>query len=596
MDESSPEFPSYAALTQTREWGSATAKVAMSPAAEITGERYTESAVLGTGGMGKVLLARDARIGRDVAVKVLHGERELSDRERARFLREAQVQGQLEHPSIVPVYDIDHQPDGSIFFTMRRVLGKTLQVIIDDLRTAREHKHTQRELLQAFATVCLAIDYAHSRGVVHRDLKPANIMLGDFGEVYVLDWGVARVLESSGTELSEPAASRLSSPGMNLGTPLYMAPEQVADPEVDTRADVFALGAILFEILTYERLRFPRALHAPIEARPSVRAPHLSIAPELESICVKATRDDPDERYPTARALQEAVARYLEGDREIEQRKALAAEHAARARIALASDQQHEDLAMLELARALALEPTNVEHVAMMAEVLRTPPQTTPPEVSERIAAAAEAHVRDGSRHAGVAVLSWLLFVPLVFLLGVRRLDYVIVGAVIVVLTGGLAAVAIRQHIVARPVQYALIAANTLTCILLTRLFGPLILVPTLLATWAIVMMVHPERPLRVFGLAAALAGIVLPVMAEVMGLLPASYGFDGVRGFEVLPQMTELPEVTTLVFLTLAGAAATIVPCSYVARLRAALAESQKRELMQTYRLRRLGDNMLRA
>src|SRR5690606_30134520 len=116
----------------------------------------------------KVLLARDVRIGRDVAVKVLHADRELEPEERARFLREAQVQGQLEHPSIVPVYDIDRRPDGSTFFTMRRVLGRTLAQILDDVR-AGTSKYTQRELLQAFATVCLTVDYAHSRGVVHRD-------------------------------------------------------------------------------------------------------------------------------------------------------------------------------------------------------------------------------------------------------------------------------------------------------------------------------------------------------------------------------------------------------------------------------------------
>src|SRR5688572_9255486 len=158
-----PSFPTYAQLTQTQGWANTSPAIAV-PTASVSGARYTEGAVLGVGGMGKVVLARDARIGRDVAVKVLHGERELSADERARFLREAQVQGQLEHPSIVPVYDIDQRSDGSTFFTMRRVIGRTLHAIIDDLKAENPEartRYTQRELLQAFATVCLTIDYAH---------------------------------------------------------------------------------------------------------------------------------------------------------------------------------------------------------------------------------------------------------------------------------------------------------------------------------------------------------------------------------------------------------------------------------------------------
>src|ERR1044071_1051837 len=233
MDDST--LPSYAELTQTQGWsGEPAAPIAVDRAAEIATDRYTEGALLGVGGRGKVLLAHDARIGREVAVKQLHTDRELAPEERARFLREARVQGQLEHPSIVPVYDIDRRPDGSVFFTMRRVVGRTLHSILDDLRKAdvsAMSRYTQRELLTAFATVCLTIDYAHTRGVIHRDLKPANIMLGDFGEVYVLDWGLARLVDEQGESREEPQ-QRLSMPGSFLGTPLYMAPEQMVDPDV----------------------------------------------------------------------------------------------------------------------------------------------------------------------------------------------------------------------------------------------------------------------------------------------------------------------------------------------------------------------------
>jgi serine/threonine-protein kinase len=139
-------------------------------------------------------------------------------------------------------YDIDQRSDGTTFFTMRRVLGRTLSAIIEEVRggdPAACARYTQRELLTAFATVCLTIDYAHSRGVIHRDIKPANIMLGDFGEVYVLDWGLALVSESEHAPVDEPP-QRLSMTGELLGTPLYMAPEQMADPSVGPGGDVFS--------------------------------------------------------------------------------------------------------------------------------------------------------------------------------------------------------------------------------------------------------------------------------------------------------------------------------------------------------------------
>jgi serine/threonine-protein kinase len=238
----------------------------------------------------------------------------VSDEDQSRFLREAQVQGQLEHPSIVPVYDIDQREDGSTFFTMRRVLGKTLAHIIETLRAgdaAARARYTQRELLTAFATVCLTIDYAHSRGVIHRDLKPANIMLGDFGEVYVLDWGLALIVDTKVARPTTAPAERLSIPGNIMGTPLYMAPEQMGDSDVGPGADVFSLGAIRFELLTLQHLRDPAEMFAPVNARIGERTPALRIAPELEVICIKATAYDPADRYSTPRALQDAVVRYL---------------------------------------------------------------------------------------------------------------------------------------------------------------------------------------------------------------------------------------------------------------------------------------------
>src|SRR5262249_27012839 len=144
----------------------------------------------------EVVLARDEHIGRDVAVKRIRSA-DPSPEQLARFLREARVQGGLEHPAVVPVHDLAVDRDGRPFFVMKRRTGTTLLELLRRLRAGREDEDAaRRRMLRAFVDVCLAVEFAHSRGIVHRDLKPANIMLGDFGEVYVLDWGVARVLDA----------------------------------------------------------------------------------------------------------------------------------------------------------------------------------------------------------------------------------------------------------------------------------------------------------------------------------------------------------------------------------------------------------------
>src|SRR5262249_4752980 len=150
-------------------------------------DRYEGLRQLGRGGMGEILLAHDHRIGRAVAVKVSHSvDPEIGGESLRRFLREARVQGQLDHPAVVPVYDLRVRPDGAAFFTMKRIRGTTLDAALAGLRRGEadaEQRWTRRRLLTAFLMVCQAVELAHARGVVHRDLKPANIMLGDYGEV-----------------------------------------------------------------------------------------------------------------------------------------------------------------------------------------------------------------------------------------------------------------------------------------------------------------------------------------------------------------------------------------------------------------------------
>lgn len=231
--------------------------------------RYSVIGEVARGGVGVVMRARDADLGRDVALKVLREDHTGSADLLRRFVEEAQVGGQLQHPGIVPVYELGLQPDGRPFFAMKLVKGGTLAKALTARKSPDEDR---RRFLSVFEQVCLTMAYVHSRGVVHRDLKPANIMIGSFGEVQVVDWGFGKVLSHGGVaderraklEMRQAKGATVvqtvrsgssgsdSLAGSVMGTPAYMPPEQALGQieRVDERSDVFALGAILCEILT----------------------------------------------------------------------------------------------------------------------------------------------------------------------------------------------------------------------------------------------------------------------------------------------------------------------------------------------------------
>ena len=279
-----------------------------------TASRYTLAEELGAGGMGIVRGAVDRRLGREVAIKTLRRTKRPQRPLERRFLREACVQALLDHPAIIPVYDIGRDREGSLYFSMKRVVGTTLEAIAADLTVTKR--------LEAFARVCRAVHFAHRRGVVHRDLKPANIMLTDDGDVYVLDWGVAALIDFpdpllpaiSSVLLADAESPARTLDGETIGTPGYLAPEQARGAIVDARADIYALGAVLFELLALEPLH-PRRSTTTIlvstlrgaDARPSVRAPERDIAPELDAICVRATALDPADRFQTLAELVDAL-------------------------------------------------------------------------------------------------------------------------------------------------------------------------------------------------------------------------------------------------------------------------------------------------
>jgi tetratricopeptide (TPR) repeat protein/tRNA A-37 threonylcarbamoyl transferase component Bud32 len=297
-------------------------------------ERYTLTRLHARGGIGQVWLARDSALGREVALKELRPERANDPALWARFLEEARITGQLEHPSIVPVYELARRADDQYpFYTMRFVRGRTLT---EATRQYHERRSQGRAdplelptLLHAFGGLCQALAYAHSRGVIHRDLKGQNVVLGDFGEVMLLDWGLAKLVEAPEPDerLPRPPIAPIpqgavvrdpTEAGQVLGTPAYMSPEQAAGrlDQVDRRSDVYGLGAILYEILagqppfssaeTEEVLRQVREDEPVPPRRLNAEAP-----PALEAVCRKAMAKSPDDRYPSATDLLREVQRFL---------------------------------------------------------------------------------------------------------------------------------------------------------------------------------------------------------------------------------------------------------------------------------------------
>ncbi|MCU0723009.1 MAG: serine/threonine protein kinase, partial [Planctomycetes bacterium] len=288
-------------------------------------ERYSRMGEIGRGGMGAILKVVDNDIRRPVAMKVILGG---SDEDKlSRFVEEAQVTGQLEHPNIVPVHELGVTPEGKVYFTMKLVKGESLDAILD--KVAAEGRgdpagrpYTDRyplsHLLEIFLKICDALAFAHSRGVLHRDLKPENVMAGAFGEVLVLDWGLAKVKgradkasEAVATARSESEGER-SITGDVMGTPAYMPPEQAKGlvEEIDARSDVFALGGILYKILTrkapYGGATVTNILASAMDASwtpPRRRAPELDVPPELESVCMRAMAARKEDRYPDVESM-----------------------------------------------------------------------------------------------------------------------------------------------------------------------------------------------------------------------------------------------------------------------------------------------------
>ena len=284
-------------------------------APDLQGTRYLLLELVARGGMGVVYAAEDTTLRRRVALKVLDTP-DANGEMASRLVREAHVLARLEHPGIVPVHDVGTLADGRVFYTMKFVEGRRLDDFIGGVPSRPDR-------LRLFLRICDAVAFAHARGVLHRDLKPANIMVGPFGEVLVMDWGLAKILrdakaedvrlagsEETVIERARPAAREegatevtvITGHGTVMGTPGYMSPEQARGDvaHLDARSDIFSLGALLRFLLT-----------------DSPAAPSNSNAKKLdkslEAICAKAGASDPASRYPSVPELALDISRYLDG-------------------------------------------------------------------------------------------------------------------------------------------------------------------------------------------------------------------------------------------------------------------------------------------
>ena len=283
--------------------------------------RYSDFAPLSKGGSAELSSCRDNNLGRTVVMKMLHPH--LADQPfmKARFLREARVTSQLQHPNIVPVYEIGHDVQRRLYFTMKKVAGDTLRDILEkqiigDAETIRVYNLDR--MLGVIIQVCNALSYAHVHGVVHRDVKPENILIGTFGEVILLDWGVAKVWAMEDGELEQGirAHEELTDIGQRPGTPLYMSPEQVrgGGAEIDARTDIYSIGVVLYEILTLKEPHRGDQVGETFDMivneqtiPPEQRTPGRNIPRLLSQITMRALEKDPLARYQTMQEIVDAL-------------------------------------------------------------------------------------------------------------------------------------------------------------------------------------------------------------------------------------------------------------------------------------------------
>jgi serine/threonine-protein kinase len=549
-------------------------------------EHYELGETLGRGGMGEVIAAVDLLLGRDVALKRMHAAEPSGDAVR-RFVREAKVQALLDHPAIVPVHELGTDAAGRPYFTMKRLSGTTLHE-----RLAAGG--APGPLLRAFVDVCFAIQLAHERQIVHRDLKPSNVMLGDYGDVYVIDWGVARVIGTRRTsQVAIPVDSLTpdaTSAGVMLGTLGYMAPEQMRGLDVGPAADVYSLGAILFEILAGQPLHAPgkaaisSTLANPTDS-PARRAPERAIAPELDAICVAALAEEPNQR-PTARALAERIQRYLDGDRDLEQRRRLAAEQLALARAALA-DPARSSEAGQAATRALALDPESADAAQLVAKLALDPPRELPAE----LVASLEAEEREINRQRGYTAmklfLATFLFLPIfVFVQDVRSVPQLVALYAAATL---MAVLAWHNGKTGRTPTWMLLAGNFAFSLAFARLTSTFVLLVACVCGQAVALASRADIARRKWMLIGwVTVSLIAPFVLEYAGVLEPTWTMTS-QGLIVHGSVIHTVYSRDILFLVLGQTALAIAVTALALTTTRSREQAQRRAHIQAWHLARL-------
>ena len=307
-------------LTEKQSSNCSSGKCVYDPPPEKSQSRYRFVRSIGFGGMKSVLLVHDSDTNREVAMALMPDFRDRPESDLQRFVREAKLTASLEHPYIVPVHDIGTDKSGSPYFTMKYLRGLPLSTLISrlsqqDPQTIAEYPPAR--LLRLFVRICQAVEFAHANGYCHLDLKPGNINVGEFGDTYVLDWGLARAVDSTGYVIAEPCAIAAA------GTPGYMAPEQIT-PEAGSlgvKSDIYALGALLYTILTLKSPGadtpkeeiFRRTLTGEIPVPSAVAPSDVEIPDSLEAVVLHAMAPDPENRYNSVKELRTDILAYTSG-------------------------------------------------------------------------------------------------------------------------------------------------------------------------------------------------------------------------------------------------------------------------------------------
>ena len=546
------------------------------------GHRYERLELLGRGGMGVVDLVEDRQVGRRVAMKTLMDPTEGRDSvEELRFMREASIQGQLEHPTIPAVYDVGVNPRGQAYFTMQRVRGVTLHDIFRKRAEGRETHMSLRRLLEAFGRVCLAVHFAHHRRVVHRDLKPTNIMLGRFGEVHVLDWGIAHIAKEGSNaatqqevtlhDVSVPAEGlTLTGAGQMIGTMGYAAPEQL-NPELGERGpatDIYSLGTILFEILSGERMH-PRdemgaamsTLEGTADPRPSSRAGAHAIARDFDAICVRATAFDPKKRFRTARQFHDAVDRVLDARLFGDSSSAKSVKEVAK------PAPQRQPTPPGGPRATPAPPPAAAPADAQAAEV-------TPQEVIASLEDAHDKRTRLAGRVAAVAYASLGLYLPLFLWAGVESVRPLIRFYALVMAAAAISFWVSQQK---KPSDYLLVMAmltSTGAFVSSATLFGALVLMPGLVALNTTGYSLVLRQPWRSLNIALGVVCVAIPGLLELWG---DRYVFEA-ASITIYPRAVLFEPAPALLMLIIGGIATVLTGALATAMVRQSLDDTERR------------------